>query len=113
MARTDLSPQDIVRTGLNPTFSAADGANQNAFYNNGQTYLHVKNGGGSSINVTIDTPGVVDGLAVSNLIVAVPNGGERLIGPFPSNVYNQPDGRVHIDWSAVSSVTVAVLRCSL
>lgn len=110
MPRTDLSPQQILRTGLNPTFSAADGSNQNSFENNGQTYLHVKNGGGSSINVTIDTPGTVDGLAVGNLIVAVPNGGERIIGPFPQNIYNQVDGKVYVDWSAVTSVTAAVLR---
>ena len=110
MARTNLAPQEIVRTGLSPTFSAADGSNQNAFDNNGQTHIHVKNGGGAPINVTIDTPGMVDGLAVSNLVVAVPNGGERIIGPFPTSVYNQPDGKVYVDWSSATSVTVAVLR---
>lgn len=110
MARTALTVQQIVRTGLNATFAAADGTNQNQFANDGRTYLHVKNGGGSSINVTIDTPGSVDGLAVSNLVVAVPNGGERIIGPFPTNIYNQTDGNVYVDWSAVTSVTAAAIR---
>lgn len=110
MARTDLTVQQIARTGLNASFSSADGTNQNAFANDGRTYLHVKNGGGSSINVTVDTPGVVDGLAVGNLVVAVPNGGERIIGPFPTNIYNQADGKVYVDWSAVTSVTAAAIR---
>ena len=110
MARTQLMVQQIARLGLNPTYSAADGSNQNAFANDGRTFLHVKNGGGSSINVTIDTPGTVDGLAVTNLVVAVPNAGERIIGPFPANVYNQSDGMAYVDWSAVTSVTVAALR---
>ena len=110
MPRTDLTPQQIARTGLAPTFGSADGTNQNAFYNDGRTHLHVKNGGGSSINVTIDTPNTVDGLAISNLVVAVPAGGERIIGPFPTNIYNQLDGKVYVDWSGVTSVTVACLR---
>lgn len=111
MARTDLTAQQIARTGLAPSYVAADGSNQNAFFNDGRTFLHVKNGGGSSITVTIDTPITVDGvLAVGNLAVGVTNGQERFIGPFPTNIYNQSDGRVHVDWSAVTSVTVACLR---
>lgn len=111
MARTDLTPQQIGRTGLAPSYVSADGANQNAFLNDGRTFLHVKNGGGSSITVTIDTPITVDGvLAVGNLAVGVTNGQERIIGPFPPNIYNQTDGKVYVDWSAVTSVTVAAFR---
>ena len=110
MARTDLTVQQIVRTGLEAVYAAADGSNQNAFANDGRTFLRVVNGGGSPINVTIDTPGSVDGLAVSNLVVAVTNAEDRLIGPFPTNIYNQSDGKVYVDWSAVTSVTVAALR---
>jgi hypothetical protein len=109
MARTLLSVQPVVRTGLAVSYAAADGTDQNAVPNDGRTILHVKNGGGSSINVTIDTPGSVDGLAVGNLVVAVPAGAERFIGPFPTNIYSQADGNLYVDWSAVTSVTVAAL----
>lgn len=110
MPRTDFTVLQIVRTGLTAAYTAADGTNQNAFANDGRTYLHVKNGGGGSINVTIDTPGSVDGLAVGNLVVAVPAAGEKIIGPFPTNIYNQTDGKVYVDWSGVTSVTAAAVR---
>lgn len=110
MARTDLAVQQVSRTGLNPAYTAADGTNMNAFANDGRTLLHVKNGGGAPINATIDTPGMVDGLAVGNLIISIPNAGERIIGPFPTNIYNEADEKVYVDWSGVTNVTVAVFR---
>lgn len=110
MPRTDFTVLQIARTGLTAAYTAADGSNQNAFVNDGRTYLHVKNGGGGAITVTIDTPGVVDGLAVGNLAVSVGAGVEKVLGPFPTNIYNQSDGKVYVDWSGVTSVTAMVAR---
>jgi hypothetical protein len=74
-------------------------------------FLYVKNASGSPITVTIDTPGLVDGLAIANLTVSVPaTTGERMIGPFPPGIYNQADGNVYVDWSSVTSVTAGVFR---
>ena len=63
MARTELTIQEIARAGLEPSYSnaAADGNN---FENTGREFVHVKNGSGSAVTVTIQTPGTVDGLAV-------------------------------------------------
>jgi hypothetical protein len=105
-----MTVQQIARTGLNPSFAAVDGTNHNAFANDGRTFLYVTNAAGSPINVTIDTPGVVDGLAVGNLVVSVTNGQSRVIGPFPTNIYNQADGKVYVDWSSGTSITAAALR---
>lgn len=110
MARATLTPQDVVRTGLTHTFAAVDAANGNAFVNDGKTVLYVKNGGVGSTNVTISTPGTVDGLAIADLVVAVGNGVNKLIGPFPPGIYNQSDGNVNVDWSVGTSVTAAVIR---
>jgi hypothetical protein len=108
MARSALTAQTISRAGVKPSYTAVN-SDGNYFANNGREFLHVKNGSGSSINATVQTPGTVDGLGISDLIVAVPAGEERMIGPFPSGVYNQTDGTTYVDWSAATSVTAAVL----
>lgn len=75
--------------------------------------LHVKNGSGGSITLTVVTPGTVDGLAIGDYTLTIPAAGERLVGPFPEPHFRQPSGatkgRVHIDYSSVTSVTRAVI----
>ena len=111
MARTVITVQQIARTGLASALAAADGANHNYFANDGQTFLYVKNASGSPITVTINTPGLVDGLAIADLTVSVPaTTGERMIGPFPPGIYNQSDGSVYVDWSSATSVTMGAFR---
>jgi hypothetical protein len=110
MARGALTPQQIVRSGLSPAYTAGDAVNGHEFVNEGDVYLHVKNGGASPINVTIPTPGTVDGLAIADLVVAVPAAEERKIGDIPTNVYNQTGGKVYVDLSASASVTLGVFK---
>jgi len=78
-------------------------------------FLHVKNGSGSSINVTInavltaiDVPGVGN-MAISDIVVAVAAGAEKLIGPF-SPAYRDGDGTVTIDYSAITTVTACAYK---
>lgn len=73
----------------------------------------VTNGGGSSINVTIDDPGSTSPANATafnpDVVVAVPNGQTRLIGPFPVNRFNDANGLVAVSYSGVTTVTVGVL----
>lgn len=110
MARESLTIQSIVRTGLEPTYTAAN-ADGHMFTNNqgGQRFVHVKNGDASPHTVTFPTPRTVHGLAVTDLAVAVPAGEERMIGPFPGSTFNQSDGTCHIDYDATTGMTIAVL----
>ena len=109
-ARAELTVQQIARTGLEPAYVAAVPADGHKFQNTGREFLHVKNGAAAPINVTVQTPGLVDGLAVAELVVAVTNAEERMIGPFPTNIYNQAGNMVYVDYSSETSVTVAVIR---
>lgn len=110
MARTALTVQVIARTGLDPAYSSAN-ADGHSVQNTGRECVHVVNGGGGAITVTIQTPGTVDGLAVSDRTVSVPAGEDRIIGPFPVRDYNQPNTEtIYVDFSGVTSVTVAALR---
>jgi hypothetical protein len=108
MARSALTVQTIARAGAVPSFAAAN-VDGNTFANDGNTFLEVANGAAAPINVTIQTPGTVDGLAVAELIVAVANGVTKRIGPFPPGIYNQ-SGEVYVDYSAVTTITVGAFR---
>ncbi len=109
MARTTVNPQRIGFTAAAPTFAAAN-ADGHQFHNSGKSIVYVKNGGGVSINVTVPTPGVVDGLALADKVVAVPAGEERAFSLRKVSTYKQTDGYTHLDFSAVASVTIAILE---
>lgn len=109
MARVALAVQTISRDGIVPAYTAGDATNHHEFVNDGKTYIHVKNGGGGSITVTIDTPGSVDGLAIADRTVTVANGSEKKIGPFPSS-YNQSGGLVYVNLSGATSVTLGAFK---
>jgi len=108
MARTALTVQEVTLSGLSPTFSAAN-ADGNSFANDGDTFLYVKNGGASSITVTIITPAKEQGVDIEDITVTIAASGEKMIGPFPRRLFNYTDG-VHVDYSAVTSVTVAAIK---
>lgn len=109
MAITTLSVQQIDRTGLTPSFSAA---NSDGSYvaNDGKVFIEVKNSDTSDHTVTIATPNQVDGLAIADLTVTVPASGDKMIGPFPPSVYNNSSGYITVTYSSVTGMTVAAFR---
>lgn len=111
MARTALATQEIPDTGLVPAYTAA---NVDGHSVETGVILHVKNGGAGSINVTAVTGGTLGGKAVADTVVAVPAGGDVMVGDLRPDLYAQPSGadagKVLVDFSAVASVTVAALR---
>lgn len=109
MARTELTVQQVVQDGTDPSFASAI-ADGHSFAWSKVAWVHVVNDDASSKTITIPTPQTVAGLAVADHTVDVPAGEERLIGPFARDTFRQSDGQVHIDYSATTSVTVAVFR---
>lgn len=106
----DLSVQKIDASGIIPTFVAA-GASGDTFANDGRTFLHVKNGGASSITVTIDSKKPCDQGFDHDLTITIPAGGERLIGPFSPDRFNDAvTKKTSVSYSSVTSVTVAALK---
>jgi len=118
MARTVLTVQDIVRTGLNPTFVSGDATNDHSFDNEGHNvFLYVKTTG-TAADVTIITPNLVDGLAIGDLVVNMPATGERIIGPFPKALYDtidtdpdpDIDPAIFVDLDVDTGLTLAAIR---
>lgn len=110
MAATELTVQTINRAGLALALAAAN-ADGHLVDNQGdrRMFIVVRNGGGSEVTVTVASPVTVDGLAVADLGVSIPAGGERWIGPFPASIYNSA-GQIAFGVSAVDGVTVAAVR---
>jgi hypothetical protein len=113
MARTDLTVQTVAVGGLVLVDEAAN-VDGEMFINTGKEMVLVRNAAGAPINVTLVTGKTVDGLAIADRVVAVANGTTKLIGPLSPDLYNQPSGadagKVHVDFSSITTIFVAVIR---
>lgn len=103
-----LAVQVIDRDGLTPSYSSAAGGGDKVVPGEG-CFIHVKNGGGSPVTVTIVTPDTVEGdLDIEDRAVAVANGAEAMISV--GDLYAGSDGLASLTYSGVTSVTIASLR---
>lgn len=114
-----LPVQSAVRAGLAPVYTASGASpllnvvDTFRFENTGREVLHFKKTGAGDCQVTITTPGTVDGLAVADRVVAVPaTVGDVIIGPFPTAHYNLPGTSTFAGFtvSEVTGLSVAVIR---
>lgn len=106
MAAQQLIVQEIVQTGLNPTFEDAN-TDGDYFSNDGKTFLVVKNGSGSPVMVTIDSKIKCNQGFDHDLEISVAASEERWIGPFEVGRFT---GSVVVTYSAVTSVTVGAFK---
>jgi hypothetical protein len=107
---TLMAIQSITRRGITPTYAAV--AATDAFLPTESTFLHVKNGGGSSDTIVIPVSGNFwPGLRLSDLSIACPNGQERMIGPLPAQFFADPvTGLATVTHSFTTSVTAAAFK---
>ena len=115
-----LTAQNISRDttggGLQPAYTAVTASD--TFAADSETFLHVKNGSGASITVTIPIPTGRDPIPntpyAQNRQYAVPAGQERMFGPFPASYYGDPvTGLVTVNYSATATVTAALLNLQI
>jgi hypothetical protein len=103
-----LTAQAMALGGLQPTYAAAAGGGDQAPVGE-KLVLHVRNDDASSKTVTVATPGTVGGLAIADAAQTIPAGGDAFF-PLKSTYRDPATGRAAITYSAVTSVTVAVLQ---
>lgn len=110
-AENTITVATISQSGTTQALAAAntDGS-QFLVRSGGRTFLLVDNASGGSINVTlevqttsINVPGA-GAITVADIVVAVPSGAAKLIGPI-APAYVDASGYAHITYSAVTSVT--------
>lgn len=113
MARTALASQTADADGLAVSFTAAN-VDGHSIDGGGDVILLVVNGDASPINVTVQTPAQQDGLDVAENVVTVAAGATQAIAGLAARTFDRPTGaadagKVYVDFSAVTSITVAAL----
>lgn len=105
-----VATEKLSAAGLQATYAAASGGGDKVKATD-DTFLHVKNAGGGSINVTLTTPGNVSGVAIDDPVIAVGAGAEAFIGPLFRHVYadGADNDLCSIAWSGTTSVTFAAV----
>lgn len=109
-----LATQSIRRSGLSPSYAAATGGGDTCVPG-ANTFLHVKNGSGGALTVTLAAKAVpLTDMTIGNLAVAIPGGQERMIGPVRPEVFGDPSaaGVAAITYSGVTSLTIGVFDLS-
>lgn len=106
MADITLTVFDTKRTsnGVNVTDQDTTVTNTDTYYvpNNGRVVLLVNSTPGCT--VTVETPGTVDGLAITDYTATIAAAKQHVLGPFPGATYNKADGTIKVTFSAAADV---------
>ena len=110
----ELTVQQITETGAAATYVAATAEGDTAD-NNGNMFLHIKNGSGGAITVTITAltttveSGIYGELRKSNSAAVIDAGAEAFVGGFAPAAFNDGNAEIAITYTAVTSLTIAAL----
>lgn len=111
-----ITAQVITDLGLTPAYTAVSASDTFVIpQSEDRHFLHVKNSGGVSLDVTITavkTSVKVAGagtLPISDKVITIPAGQELVIGPFPE-AFIASTGIVTVDYSVTASVLAGVFK---
>lgn len=106
---TPLTPLTAINVATLPV--SPDATHGNKFVANKYTILRVKNASGSQITVTVVMNRTVDGQTVpSDTFTVALTTGDVMYTGFTANNWMNESNEVHVTFSAVTSVTVAVYQ---
>lgn len=105
MAVTAITPQTPTPQGTALTYEPANADGNTVDMAAGRT-VHVRTGA-TGATLTLPTTGTVGGLAIADRSVVIPANTDRLITL--DRVVRRADGTAKLEWSQVTTVTVAVL----
>lgn len=104
-----LGVQSITTAGVAFNYDNATATTGDRFLPADGTFIHLKNGSGVSVTVTLTTPATVDGLAVADRVITVGATTERFIA-VPDSLYRDSDGLATVVCNPVTTVSLAVGR---
>ncbi len=108
MARTTLIPIPVNRAGVAVPETAAPAIDLQ-FVNTGSEFLVVEITTGSVV-VSLPIAKKVDSVTPDPKTVTVNAGHPVLIGPFPTEIYNQAGGLMFVDLASTANVTIDIMR---
>jgi hypothetical protein len=101
-----LTSQVVSIAGTAPSYAAASAGGDTVAAGE-DVFVLVRNASGSSVTLTVTTPGTHHSLDVDDLAVAIPAGEERLVGPLTADLFGD---QVQLAYSATTQVTVAAVQ---
>lgn len=107
MATLTVYTKDL--DGLIATYVSAAGGGD-VFPNDGATQLHVKNGSGSPITVTVTAVKACNQGTLHDSVTIITAGDEAFIGVFEKKRFNNTSGQGAITYSGVTSLTIAAVN---
>lgn len=112
MARTALTVNQLDLDGVRVDDAGAANVDGHSIPNTGsdKVILYINNGGGAPITVTFETNHTVAGITLDPKTATITNGQDGLFAPFPKTPFNQSDGAIYVDFSAVTSVTIKAFK---
>lgn len=103
----EITVQQISTSGLTEVAGTAATAAGDTVINNGRTYIEIVDGATTAPTVTIASQVDCNQGFTHDVVVAVPSGGAKLIGPFPPNRFNNTSGQIEVTYDDDTSVTIA------
>lgn len=111
MAIIPLVPNVVAEAGVVAAYITPTITDTYTIRNNGKTVLHVKKSGANACNVTVTPAKTVAGHTLSTLVVAIPaTTGDKFIGPFNTDIYDDPNHDVSVTFSENTGLTAAVVQ---
>lgn len=106
-----ITVQSLETTGATIAFTAASSGLADEFINDGETYLHIKNGAATTNAVVIISQfsPVPKGLAKTNITVSLAGTEERIAGPFLQAAWNDSSGDVQITCTTHTNLFYAAI----
>ncbi|MDH5187354.1 MAG: hypothetical protein OEW37_00195 [Rhodospirillaceae bacterium] len=95
--------------GVTPSYVAATGGGDD-FVNSTNTLLHIKNGSGGDITVTVNSLKSCSYGFDHDSVTVVTAGSEEIVGPFDTKRFNDSNGKAAITYSGVTSLTIAAFK---
>lgn len=108
----ELTVEEMDLTGLSATYNTA-ATDGDKFQNDGNTFIHVKNGA-TAVTVTVNIQKTVSiggvTLSITSPTITVSDSGDQFIGPFPRDWFNNDNKMVTLGYDDETNVTVAVMK---
>jgi hypothetical protein len=107
-----LVTQQVVRTGsgVTPTYNVVE-AGGDKFSPGASVFVHAKNTNASPRIITFATAGKLAEFDVADMVATIPaTTGDKIIGPFPADIFAAADGLVAMTYDVETNLTIAVLQ---
>lgn len=104
-----LTPQVIALAGITPALVAVE-AGGDEFVNSGRDFIHIKNSGAEAI-VTVNSQALCSQGVDHDAAVTIPaTTGEKFIGPFPKDRFDDTANKVQITYTVPAGLTIGIVR---